>query len=143
MALGNKEISRLALDVFGDELWNTGGLTELEDYLASNYRNHQLPDVRGGESVLDTDEWRKLLSDFHQGFSGARLEILGQVAEGDYVATRWRMTAKNVAEFAGNPATGRSTTWTGTSTDRFDGAKLAETWVNWDKYSYLAELDLI
>ncbi|MFI6577201.1 ester cyclase [Nocardiopsis sp. NPDC050513] len=143
MAWGNREISQLALGVFGDDLWNTGGMAELEDHLADDFRNHQLPDARGGESVMDLEEWRTLLHRFHQGFSDARMEILRQVAEGDYVATRWRVTAKNVAEFAGYPATGRSCTWTGASTDRFDGGRLAETWVDWDKYTFLAGLDLV
>ncbi|MEV2276192.1 ester cyclase [Nocardiopsis sp. NPDC049922] len=143
MALGNKDISRLALDVFGDDAWESDGLAELEDHLTSDFKNHQLPDVRGGESVMDPEEWRALLRDFHQGFSEARMEILQQVAEGDYVATRWRMTAKNVAEFSGYPKTGKSCTWTGVSTDRFEAGKLAESWVNWDKYNFLDGLNLI
>ena len=39
--------------------------------------------------------------------------------------------------------TGKTTTWTGVHTDRYDGGKLVESWVDWDKYSWLEGLGLV
>ena len=65
-----------------------------------------------------------------------------QVAEGDLVATRWRLTATHTGDFVGIASTNKESTWTGVSTDRFENGKIVETWVNWDKYSFLEGLGL-
>lgn len=60
----------------------------------------------------------KLLSDFHTGFSDVASEVLQQIAEGEL-------------------------SWTGVHTDRYEDGKLVESWVDWDKYQFLAGLDLL
>lgn len=138
MAADHKETSRKLL-----ELWGDNAVHESADYLAPNYRNHQLPDAAGGTSTKSLQEWKDLVADFHDGFSAVTMEVLLQVAEGDYVCTRWRLTAKHTGKFQEHAATGRTTTWTGTHTDRYEGAKLVESWVDWDKYSFLEGLALV
>jgi predicted ester cyclase len=84
-----------------------------------------------------------LVADFHKAFSSVKMEVLLQVAEGSYVCSRWRMTAKHTGTFRELAATGKTTTWTGTHTDRYEGGKLVESWVDWDKYSFLEGLGLV
>jgi predicted ester cyclase len=111
--------------------------------LAPQYINHQLPDAAGGTSTKSLEEWKELVADFHKGFSEVKMEVLLQVADGDYVCSRWRMTAKNTGNFEKYPATGKTSTWTGVQTDRYEDGKLVESWVDWDKYSFLEELGLV
>lgn len=138
MSTDHKATSRQLL-----ELWGDNAVHKAADYLAEAYVNHQMPDAEGGTSAKSLAEWKELVADFHKGFSDVKMEVMQQVAEGDYVCSRWRMTAKHTGSFAGAPATGKTTTWTGVHTDRYEGDKLVESWVDWDKYSYLDGLGLV
>jgi len=138
MATDHKATSRQVLG-----LWSDNMAHKPADYIAANYANHQMPDAAEGRSTKSLDQWKELVADFHKGFSDVKMEILQQVAEGDYVCTRWQMTAKHTGEFAGHAATGKTSTWSGVHTDRYEGDKLVESWVEWDKYSFLEGLGLI
>jgi predicted ester cyclase len=138
MGTDQKETSRHLL-----ELWGDNALHRSAEYLAPNYVNHQMPDAEGGTSTKSLEQWKALVADFHNGFSDVRMEVLLQVAEGNYVCSRWRLTAKHTGKFGDYAATGKTTTWTGTHTDRYEGGKLAESWVDWDKYSFLEGLGLV
>ena len=70
------------------------------------------------------------------------MEVILQVEEGDFVSSRWRMTATHTGRFADYAATGKTTRWTGVHTDRYEGEKLVESWVDWDKSSFLEGLGL-
>lgn len=111
-----------------------------EDVLGESYEN---PDAAGGRSTRDLKGWKQLLKSYHQAFSNSRVDILSQIAEDQMVATRWRVTADHTGEFAGLAPTQKRSTWTGVSTDRFENGKIVESWVNWDKYSFLEGLGLV
>ena len=72
-----------------------------------------------------------------------KMEVLLQIAEGDYVCSRWRMTAKHTGKFEDLEPTGRTSTWSGVHTDRYQGDKLVESWVDWDKYRLFEELGFL
>jgi predicted ester cyclase len=124
------------------ELWGDNAPHKSTEYLARNYVNHQMPDAAGSTSTKSLEEWKALVADFHNGFSDVRMEVLLQVAEGDYVCSRWRLTAKHTGPFKDLAATGKATTWTGVHTDRYAGDKLVESWVDWDKSSFLEGLGM-
>jgi predicted ester cyclase len=124
------------------ELWGDNAPHRSADYLAPQYINHQRPDAAGGKSNKSLQEWKALVADFHAGFSNVKMEVLLQVGEGNYVCSRWRMTGKHTGKFKEYPATGKTTTWTGTQTDRYEDGKLVESWVDWDKSSFLEGLGL-
>jgi predicted ester cyclase len=138
MSADHKATSRHLL-----ELWGDNALHKAADYLATNYVNHQMPDAAGGTSSKSLGEWKALVADFHKGFSDVKMEVLLQVAEGDYVCSRWRLTAKHTGTFRDLAPTGKTSTWTGVHTDRYAGGKLVESWVDWDKYSFLERLGLV
>ena len=125
------------------ELWGDNALHKAADFIAANYANHQMPDAADGRSTKTLDEWKALVANFHKGFSNVKMEILQQVAEGDFVCTRWQMTATHTGEFAGLAPTGKTSVWSGVHTDRYAGDKLVESWVEWDKYSFLEGLGLV
>jgi predicted ester cyclase len=114
-----------------------------EDVLGGSYQNHREPGAGGGTSTMDLEEWEELLKSYHEAFSDSKVDILSQIAENDMVATRWRITAYHTGEFAGFAPTQKQSTWTGVSTDRFENGKIVESWVNWDKYTFLDGLGLV
>ncbi len=138
MSTNHKATSKQLLEQWGDNTVHKG-----VDFIAANYKNHQMPDAAESRSTKSFDEWKTLVANFHKGFSDVKMEVLQQVAEGDLVCSRWRMTAKHMGEFAGLAPTGKTTTWTGVHTDRYEGGKLVESWVDWDKYSWLEGLGLV
>ncbi len=125
------------------ELWGDNALHEADDYLAANYVNHQMPDAAGGTSTKSLEEWKALVAGFHKGFSDVKIEVLLQIAEGNYVSSRWRITAKHTGTFGDLAETGKSSIWTGVHTDRYEGGQIVESWVDWDKYSFLEGLGLV
>lgn len=125
------------------ELWGDNAVHKAADYLDEKYVNHQTPDAAGGTSSKSLEEWKTLVADFHEGFSDVKMAVLEQVAEGNYVCSRWHMTAKHTGTFGELAATGKTSTWTGVHTDRYEDGKLVESWVDWDKYSFLEGLGLV
>lgn len=138
MSADHKKTSKQLL-----ELWGDNAVHKAADYLATNYVNHQMPDAAGGTSRKSLEEWQALVADFHKGFSDVKMEVLQQVAEGNLVCSRWRMTGKHTGPFGDLAATGKMSTWTGVHTDRYEGDQLVESWVDWDKYSFLEGLGLV
>ncbi len=76
-----KEMSRRAL-----EMWASGHSGKPEDIFAKNYVNHQEPDVQGGISDKNLENWKQLVSDFHKAFSNSKVRILGGEGAGGNVA---------------------------------------------------------
>ncbi|WP_157953987.1 ester cyclase [Microbulbifer sp. A4B17] len=138
MANKHKEISKSLMELWGD---NTPH--KATDYLAPDYKNHQMPYVGGDTSVLSLQGWQELVSEFHKGFSDVKMELLLQVTEGDYVCTRWRITATHTGKFKQYKATGKTTSWTGVHTDRFKDGKMVESWVDWDKFTFMEKLGIL
>ncbi len=125
------------------ELWGDNALHKSANDLAANYVNHQIPDAAGSISSKSLEEWKTLVADFHKGFSNVKIEILLQIEEGNFVCSRWRLTAQHTGTFGELTATGKTSTWTGVHTDRYEDGKLVESWVDWDKYSFLEGLGLV
>ena len=125
------------------ELWGDNAVHKAADYLAPSYVNHQRPDAAGGVSDKSLAEWQALVADFHNAFSDVKMEVLLQVAEGEVVCSRWQMTAKHTGDFGPFKATGKTTNWSGVQTDRYQGDQLVESWVDWDKSSFLEGLGLV
>ena len=133
-----KEMSRRSL-----EMWASNHTGKPEDIFAKNYVNHQEPDVQGGVSDKNLETWKQLVSDYHKAFSNSKIRILMQIAEGDLVANRWEFTATHTGNFMGHAPTAREVTWTGVQIDRFKDGKIVESWVDWDKYRFLAGIGLV
>ncbi len=138
MSNNHKETSRKLVESWGD---NTS--YKPDRFLAEGYVNHQLPDPAGGTSTKTRQEWKDLVADIHNSLSDLEVKVLLQVAEGDYVCSHWRATARQTGEFKTFAATGMTTTWTGTQIDRYENGKVVESWVNWDKYGFLEGLGLV
>jgi len=133
-----KRLSRRSL-----EMWSSNNTDRQDEVFAANYVNHQEPDARGGAKTVDLAGWKEIVAENHRAFSDFQVRVLMQVAEGDLVATRWQFTATQTGEYLGHPSTGKRATWTGVQIDRFENGKIAESWVDWDKYRLFESLGFL
>lgn len=79
--------------------------------------------------------YRELIAAF-----GLRHTAQSMVAEGDLVCARFIVRGRHTGEYQGIPPSGRSFESTGHMTLRFEGEKIAETWINWDLQGALEQL---
>jgi predicted ester cyclase len=109
------------------EFWQTYARGQLDEawtkYLAPNIVVHAPPPME-----LDRESWLATEKAFFAAFDDIDVKVLDQVAEGDKVASRWSMTARQTADFAGVPSRGRTATVTGTYVDVVRDDKIVEHW---------------
>jgi predicted ester cyclase len=134
----HKALSRREL-----QMWASDNTDTAEDFLPENYINHQESDVEGGVTVKNLEAWKDLLKGYHHGFSSSNVKILMQIAEGDFVATRWEITATQTGDYMGLSPTNKEITWRGVQISRFEKDKIVESWIDWDKYGLFQGLGLV
>ena len=66
-----------------------------------------------------------------------------QIADGEYVATRWTATGTHKGDLFGIAPTGKQSTVTGITIDHWVDGKVAEAWVNWDTLGLLQQIGAV
>jgi predicted ester cyclase len=133
-----KKLSRRSL-----EMWGSGNADKPDEVFAEDYVNHQESAAAGNVKALDLAGWKAVVAENHRAFSDFQVTILMQIAEGDLVATRWQFEATHIGIYLGHPPTGKRVTWTGVQIDRIANGKIAESWVDWDKYRLFETLGFV
>jgi len=124
---------------FFDEAWQ-GRYEALDEIMAPNAVEH---DTQNPFTDIDgPDGARRVIEMYRQAFPDVSFTVEEQIAEGDFVFTRWTGTGTNDGEIMGMPATGRSSTVTGMNLDRFEDGRIVERWANWDTLGMLQQLGL-
>ncbi|MEW2919178.1 ester cyclase [Ruegeria sp. ANG10] len=131
-----KNLSRQAV-----EMWAAGS-TINRSIFADSYQNHQAPLATGGTGSVDLATWADIVEANHKAFPDLKVEIYGQIAEGDRVSTHWRFFGTQKEPYLGVPASDRPVNWTGVQIDRIADGKIAESWVVWDFFTQRQELEL-
>jgi steroid delta-isomerase-like uncharacterized protein len=134
----NKKLARRAIG-----LWTQGNTDSPEQIFTNDYVNHQQHHPDSAEAIRGLDAWKEFISMFHRAFPDFDDQIVMQIAEGDMVATQFVSGGTEKGEIMGIPATGRRASWTGIVIDRIASGKIAETWVNWDKFGMLQQLGAV
>ncbi|WP_170326955.1 ester cyclase [Ruegeria arenilitoris] len=129
-----KDLSRQAV-----EMWAAESTID-ESIFAAGYQNHQAPLATGGTGSVDLSTWASIVAENHKAFPDLKVEIFGQVAEGDRVSTHWRFYGTQKGAYLGKPASGKQVDWTGVQIDRIANGKIAESWVVWDYFTLRHEL---
>lgn len=124
-------------------MWASGNNDRPRDIFSEDYVNHQEPGVEGGVVDKTLNEWKALVSEYHQSFSDSQTKVLLQIAEDNLVCTRWEFTATHTGDFMGQAPTGKVITWRGVQIDRYEDGMIVESWVDWDKYTLFEGLGLV
>jgi steroid delta-isomerase-like uncharacterized protein len=123
------------------EAWTSGDLDVYDEILAPDARDHDTQNPHAG--TLGPEGAKQTTEMYRAAFSDSHFEIDQQLADGDYVVTRWTATGTNDGELMGMPATGKRVTITGITIDRFEDGKVSESWSNWDTLGMMQQLGVI
>ena len=134
----NKALAQMA-----QELWSSDSNVRASDILAKNYVNHQDNSKVAGMQSMDRDGFVEMVDTFHRAFTPTEVTIRSQIAEGDMVTTIWENTVTLSGEFMGVQPNGEQYTITGIQVDRIEDGRVAESWVNWDKFDLFHQLGLV
>src|SRR5215216_768507 len=123
----NKAIFRRYVEEVGNE-----GNLDLADEIFDRYLAHQ-----SDGSVLERgpEDVKRFMGEFREGFPDFHSTIEDMVAEGDKVATRWRMCGTHRGEFRGIAPTGKELRSRGSASSvsqkRARWSKAGTTWTSW------------
>jgi steroid delta-isomerase-like uncharacterized protein len=123
---------------FYDEVLNSRAIDVLPELAVADYEEHDMLPGQGTGLAGLRDRVTMLTTAIDQHFS---LEDV--IAEGDRVVVRWTTNAKQVGDFLGIPATGKSYTIAGIDIYRLQDEKMAEHWHVVDLLSMLQQLGVI
>jgi steroid delta-isomerase-like uncharacterized protein len=121
-----------------EEGMNQGKLNVLEEFVAADYVNHDMPAPSPGPAGL-----RAVLQSFLAAFPDMRIRHEEVIGEGETVATRGHFTGTHRGSFMGIPATGKQVTVKYMDFWRFRDGKAVENWVQMDLLGLMQQLGVI
>jgi steroid delta-isomerase-like uncharacterized protein len=130
-----KEIARRVLE----GPWQ-GKLDEVLELVGDDYIGH-VPGVP--EPIRGAGGFREFASSYLAAFPDGTITVDHQIAEGDWVATRWTGRGTNTGELMGMPPTGKEVTVEGITYSRVADGKAHEAWLIWDTLSMLQQLGAV
>jgi steroid delta-isomerase-like uncharacterized protein len=125
---------------FFEEVWNKGNMSVIDEIIDSDFVQHdpaEPEEMRGPEGV------RQFVQTNRSAFPDFRITVEDQVAEGDKVVNRFRISGTHQGELEGIAPTGNQVDITGISIDRIEGDKYVETWVNYDALGMMQQIGAI
>ena len=111
-----------------EEGWVKGNQAAVDEFMAPNYVEHQIPDSRlpGRESL------KQLIAMYYIAFPDLKSVLHDILAQGDRVAFRWSVSGTHLGEWADITPTGLHMTATGINIYRIVGGKAVEGWASID-----------
>lgn len=139
MALSPEENNAVCMEFF-NSAWNTGVVRE--DLLASDALDHSFV---GGKTKTEpgSGSFKHIIGMFRHAMPDIQLTVLDQIYTADKVVHRWSLTGTDTGGVMGMPPSGKSLTFTGTTTVRMADGKIAERWANVDELGLLQQLGVV
>jgi steroid delta-isomerase-like uncharacterized protein len=130
MSERNKDVVRRCIE----QAVNTGNLNVTEELLTPDYVYHEptVGEKRGREG------FKQLITMYRMAFPDVRMTIEQQIAEGDFVVTRW--TARGTGELFGTPPTNKQVTVQGILISRISNGKIVEDFECYDALGMLRQI---
>lgn len=125
---------------FLEEAFNGGNLGVVDELVAPQFVNH---DSALPEPTIGIEAAKASISGYRGAFPDLRVTIEQQVAEGEYVTTRWTARGTHQGDLFGMTATGKQATVTGITIDRIVDGKFVESWTNWDTLGLMQQLGVV
>jgi steroid delta-isomerase-like uncharacterized protein len=130
-----KEIARRVLE----DPWR-GKLDEALELVADDYVGH-VPGVP--EPIRGKDGFREFVNSYLAGFPDGTITVDDQIAEGEFVATRWTGRGTNTGELMGMAPTGKQVTVEGITYSRIADGKARQAWLIWDTLAMMQQLGAV
>ena len=93
-----------------------------------------------GGDPTDRESYKNFFRTFRKSFSGMEFAVDALVADDEFVAARWRITARHTGDFAGVTADGRRVDFGGLVLYRMEDGLIAETWLQIDELGLLGQI---
>lgn len=136
MSADTKAIARRLIE----EAFNSGNLAVVDELVAPEFVNYDaaLPEpTRGVEAAKSS------IGGYRDAFPDLRMTVEQQIAEGEYVTTRWTGRGTHQGDLFGMSATGKEATVTGITIDRIVDGRIVESRTNWDTLGLMQQLGVI
>ena len=131
MAVDIKQSSRRLLE----EAFGKGDLNVFDEICDPACRAH---DPLTGD--LDLHGAKENCRTYKAAFPDLKPTLLAVVRDGDTCVVHWRMTGTHQKDLMGLPPTGARCTVEGITVDRYRGARIVETWTQWDALGLMRQL---
>ena len=136
MSAETKAVARRLLE----EVFNAGNLDLVDELVAPEFVNH---DAALPEPIVGIEGTKASISGYREAFPDLHIKIEEQIAEGEYVSTRWSARGTHEGDLIGIAPTGKQATVTGITIDRVADGRLVESWTNWDTLGMLQQLGVV
>ena len=133
--MANKEQAREAVEV----VFNGRAIDRIDEFFADDIVDHSFPP--GTPQGLASK--RAQIEAFLVAFSDLKIEYQDQLAEGDKVSGRFRLTGTHDGDMFGVPPTGKSVSIDGMDILRFADGKIVEHWTVIDQLAMMQQLGLV
>ena len=124
---------------FLDEVFTGHDLTRIETYLDADLVSHWL----GDRTLHGLPAWKAGMTSLFAAFPDAAYTLDDIFFAGDKGVWRGTWRATHRGEWEGIAPTGRTATWTVIIIGRFEGDKLVENWVEYDRYNLFRQLGAV
>ena len=135
----SSEQNKAIVSRFIEEPWK-GNLDVVDELTAGDYIGH---DPANPEPLRGPEGVKEFISTYRAAFPDARITVEQQLAEGEWVATRWSGRGTHEGELMGIQATGKKVSVSGLTISRLLDGKIVEEFQNWDTFGMLQQLDAI
>jgi predicted ester cyclase len=113
-----------------EEVWNRKNTAAIDEMFHTNGQSKGLPDP---DSVIQgPTNFKEVHRNFLAAFPDLHVSLENQVAEGDWVATRWIATMTHLGDGLGYTPTGKKLSMNGFSFSRFQNGQIVEGWNQMD-----------
>jgi steroid delta-isomerase-like uncharacterized protein len=117
------------------EILNEGDFSRADALLAPEFVFRNPPVLARGRSAFE-----QVIQSVRRAFPDLRFVIEDEIAEGNKVVFRWRVTGTQTGAFLGHPPSGRAIDVTGINIFRIDDGRIQEIWVNMDRLGEAEQL---
>lgn len=125
---------------FLDEAFNGGDLGVVDELVAPDFVNHDSADPEPARGI---EAAKASITGYRSAFPDLHVTIEQQIAEGEYVTTRWSARGTHEGDLLGIAPTGKQATVTGITIDRIVDGRFTESWTNWDTFGLLQQLGVV
>lgn len=122
------------------EAYNSKNFDNIAQYVAADYVEHSpmMPDQKPGVEGL-----KETYTMMSAAFPDFKVTANHMVAEGDFIAVHYSVTATQKGDFMGMPATGKTMNTEGIEIGRIANGKIVEHWEVFDAMKMMQQLGMI
>jgi len=130
-----KAIARREMEIF-----SSGDFSIADEIISPDYVGH---DPASPEPIRGPEGVKAQAAGYRAAFSDLTFTVDSQVAEGEYVVTRWTARGTHDGELFGIAPTGRSVTSSGISIERVVDGKVVEDHTQWDALGLMQQIGAV